>query len=652
VTSLTLILFAGQLYAQPADLADLTLEQLASIEITSASRRSEPLAQTPAAAYVISRDDIRRSGANSIPEALRLAPAVEVTRNGAQTWTITIRGFNSDLSNKLLVLIDGRSAYSPLYAGVFWDVQDVLLEDVDRIEVIAGPGGTMWGANAVNGVINIITRSASETPGGHLEVGTGNEETMYGGLRYGWDTGEDMSARVYIKYAEGDASRDAGAPDRDAVDAWNMLRGGFRIDWLPAPGGSMMLQGNAYGGERDAEFMDDFTLGTLPGENIIGDTEASGADLLWRWRRVLNNGSEATLQLYYDYTRRAIPNQFTEERDTFDLDFQHHIQAGRHEIVWGAEFHLTGDEIENSLFSSFIPDSRTDETYSFFLQDEIDLWRQRLFVTLGSKFVHNDYTGFEYQPNARLTWLATEEQTLWAAVSRAVRIPARLNEDLQLTLPVDIGIPLYVTVAGSGDYDSEEVIAWEAGYRLQPRADLTFDLALFYNDYDYLQTQEPGPITPVSQPPLLYLLFPFTLSNLMQGESYGATIMGSWRPRDNWRIRADYTYFDLHLHTLPESGNPEAEDLEGNSPENQFSLHSFLDLPYKLELYSGVRWIDNLPSQDVKSYIALDLSLRWIPAEHIELSVTARNLADRTHLEFGDSNLIERSVYGRLVWHF
>lgn len=650
-TIVLLYLIPAAMAAELSDLADLSLEEIADLKVTSVSRQSESLSEAAAAVYVITHEDIVRSGVTTLPEALRLAPGVEVTRKGSNSWSITIRGFNNDLSNKLLVLIDGRSVYSPLYAGVFWDVQDTLLEDVDRIEVISGPGGALWGANAVNGVINIITRSAKDTRGGYVELGGGNEKQGFGGFRYGGHIGKDVVARAYVKYFNMDSSR--LATGGDGFDNWHMTRGGFRLDLDSGGPDGVTLQGDVYTGKEYGIFRGNFTLGTLPGNDVMGNVDVSGANLLGRWKRNLDSGSKLSLQVYYDYTRRDIPSTFNETRHTLDIDFQDQFHSiRRNDIVWGAGFRLTSDKLDNTFFATFEPDSRTDLTFSAFLQDKIDLWSKRLFLTLGSKFEHNDYTGFEYQPNARLTWLISDRQTMWGAVSRAVRVPSRLDADLRLIAPIDVGVPLYITVNGSHDFKSEDLIAYEAGYRLQAMDNLTFDMTGFYNVYDNLETTEPGTPSIVPNPPLFYIILPATLFNGMKGESYGGTITANWKPVPGWRLEFQYSYLDLQLHHKPTSRDTAGENIEGESPENQISVHSYLDLPHNLSLYTGVRYVDKLPSLNVDSYVALDVSLRWRPVENVETSLTGRNLTDKSHLEYGGSNMIERSIYGTVTWRY
>lgn len=643
-----------------AALEELSLEQLSAIEITSVSKQSEKLLDAAASVFVISADDIHRSGVTSIPEALRLAPGVEVARINAHQWAISIRGFNSDISNKLLVLIDGRSVYSPLYAGVFWDVQDTLLADIDRIEVISGPGGTLWGANAVNGVINIITRPAADTQGGLLEIGGGNEERKFAGLRYGGQLG-NAAARAYIKQFARDASQQIDGDSGN--DDWRMAQGGFRLDWQPVAVDRFTLQGDLYRGSEDGMFLDDFTLGTLPGASFEDEVDLEGANLLGRWSRQLDATSDFALQVYYDYTLRDIPGNYEEKRDTADFDFQHHFTLGkRHDVLWGFGYRRTWDRIGNTMFATFLPDSRSDETYSAFVQDKIDLWRKRVFLTLGSKFEHNDYSGFEYQPNARLSWQISERQTAWTAISRAVRIPARLDTDLQLTVPLGAiplpttppaSLPLYVTVQGNRHIDTEELIAYEAGYRAQLTSAASIDVSTFYNDYDRIQTAETGAPIVVLTPPI-YAVLPNTLENGIEGKAYGGTLMLNWRPLPNWRLRFQYALFDMHLENKSGSVDVDSRNEEDNSPHHQYGVYSFLDLPYRLSLYTGIRHVDGLKNLDSPGYTAVDVSLIWNALSRLQLSITAQGLTDPEHIEFGPASAqeIERSILGKIQWRF
>ncbi len=639
--------------ADAADLFELSIEELGRVRVTSAARRSEPLQRVTSAMYVITAEDIRRSGLNRLPEILRLAPGVEVARTGTHSWSISIRGFNSDLSNKLLVLIDGRSVYSPLFAGGFWDAQDVLVQDIERIEVISGPGGTLWGANAVNGVINIITRPARETQGSMVEVAAGSETRRFAGLRHGWQAGADFAARAWVKYAESDASLEqTGEP---GVDDARRGQAGFRVDWERSENDRLVFQGDAYAAELGDWLRPEFALGTLPGPDRPGTVDIGGFNLLTRWDRNLETGGHVLLQAYLDHTARDAPGTFDERRHTLDVDFQHDVApAGRHRVIWGAGVRVTSDELDNTTFASFIPDSRRDETLSLFVQDDITLLEDELVLTAGTKLEHNDYSGWEAQPNLRLGWALADDRFLWAAVSRAVRIPARLDSDLELVAPLVVPgmpVPVYFNARGSESFRSEELIATEAGYRAQLGPDLSIDVSLFRHDYDRLQTQEPGAISVVGDPPR-YLLIPATLANGMRGEARGGTLVTNWQVLEPWRLQLQYAYLDLDLELIPGSSGAGSLALSGNSPTHQATLHSFLELPQQFELFTSIRHVDELPGLGVPGYTAVDLSLGWNPLDDLRLSLTVRNLTDGEHLEFGGGNLIERSALLRAVWTF
>lgn len=630
----------------------LSLAELSEVMVTSVSKRSERLDEAAAAVYVITHDEIERSGVTSIPEALRLAPGVEVARNGSTSWTISMRGFSNDLSNKLLVLIDGRSVYSPLFAGVFWDAQDLLLQDVDRIEVIGGPGGTVWGANAVNGVINIITRPAWDTMGGLVEAGIGDETEFNGALRYGGRLGERGAGRAYFKRRDYDASKSA-LSGRDAYDDWHMEQAGFRTDWAAGDRDSFTLQGDVYHGNQQALVRSEFTLGTLPVENVRDEISISGYNVLANWQRPLENGSDLRLQLYWDHTDRDIPGTFSESRDTVDIDWVHKLPLlGPHDLTWGAGIRVTTDDVEGTQFATFLPKRRTDPTYSLFAQDRIDLWDSRVFLTLGTKLEHNNYTGLEYQPSARLTWLATDKQTLWAAASRAVRVPARLNEDLSLFAPVPFTPPLYVNVEGNDDFDSEKLFSIEAGWRVAFTEALSGDLALYHNDYRRLLSQELRGGISLVPGPRPYLLLPAVQLNRNEGEVYGGTAELRWQPVRMWRLDFQVSAIEFDLDRSPGGTDVNGLTVEGNSPDVQAALYSWLSLPYGVSVYTGVRWVNDLPTQNVPSYWAVDLNLQWQITAGLEASARIENVNDASHLEFGEGREIERGYLLGLEWTF
>ncbi len=658
-------LTVGGVAAEPApeDLMALSLDELVGLEVTSVARKSQKLSTAAAAIFVISAEDIRRSGVTTIPEALRLAPGLEVARIDANKWAVSSRGFNGRFANKLLVLIDGRSVYTPLFSGVFWDVQDTLLEDIDRIEVIRGPGAALWGANAVNGVINIITRPAEDTQGFLAGAGAGDRERGFGALRYGGALGGDAHYRVYGKYFRRDSL--ATLSGEDGADDWAMLRGGFRIDWENRDHCFWTLQGEAYGG-KDGERVSvpDLQSATLS-RSFDAETDLAGGFLLSRFRHLASATSESAVQLYYDLTDRSTDGPFDETRHTFDIDFQHRFAAGeRQELIWGGGYRLTADDFDNGFTVSFAPERRTDHLLSAFVQDDIALRPERLYLILGSKFEYSSYSGLEIQPNARLAWTPRDGHTLWAAVARAVRTPSRAEEDVRLNqaaLPASTSPPSPPTLMaffGRDDRDAEELLAFEAGYRLQPLKRLSLDLAAFYNVYDDLFTFERGAPFVESSPLPPHLVVPLLAANLMDGETYGAELAADWQAADWWMLRGAYTYLQMHLHSAGENLGPRTEAAEGDSPHHQASLRSAMDLPGETELDLWLRFVDDLPGQGVGGYLSLAARFGWRPRPNLELSLVGQNLLDPRHPEFKSEQFssavteVERSVYGKVSWRF
>jgi len=609
-----------------SELKKLGLEELMNMEVTTASKRAEKLAEVPAVIQVITGDDIRRSGASSIPEALRLAANLQVAQVASSQWAISARGFNGTAANKLLVLIDGRSAYTPLFSGVFWDVQDTLLQDVDRIEVISGPGGTIWGANAVNGIVNIITKSARDTQGLYLEGGAGSELRGFGGLRYGGELRPDLHFRLYGKYFDRD---DTVFPNGDdATNAWHMGQGGFRVDWDATNNNVLTLQGDLYDGRVD--------------QADGNETVVTGGNLLGRWTHPFAEDSDLQFQAYYDRTRRRIPDLFSEDLDTYDVDLNHRFPLGRRQnIAWGLGYRLIEDEVGNSAALAFLPAQKSFQIFSAFLQDEITIVEDRLRVTLGSKFEHNDYTDFEFQPTARLIWTPTERQTLWAAVSRAVRTPSRIDEHLFVP-----GTPPFSVFAGGSNFVSEELLAYEAGYRVQPYAKLSLSVSGFYHDYDDLRSIEP--VLPNTD-------FPAVFANGLEGETYGVELAATYQMTPWWRLRGGYTFLEKDIDLKPGSRDLNQGRGEGNDAEQHFLLRSSVDLPRHVEFDAAIRYVDTLTAPNVPSYIGIDLRLGWRPIRDLELAIVGQNLLDNQHPEFGAAATrqeIERSVYGKITWRF
>jgi iron complex outermembrane receptor protein len=635
----------------PDDLTDMSLEALMDIEITSVAKKPQKQSAAAAAIFVITNDDLRRWGVTNIPEALRRVPGIDVARIDANKWAITSRGFNSRFANKLLVLIDGRSVYTPLFAGVYWDNQDVALPDIDRIEVIRGPGGTLWGANAVNGVINIITKSAADTRGNMVSVTAGNEVRGSGIARHGGKLNNGVDYRVYAKYSD----YDEGYSSAGAHDDWRTGQLGFRSDWGQTDRDKITLQGDYYQGKSGQQV--NIPAGQMPTtiNQVIDDTETDGGNLLFRWSHMIDRSSDFALQIYYDHVG-VDGAVLYEDRDTFDIDFQHRFQWRKsHDVVWGFNYRFTHDDTDNNPTFELDPSSRSVNLYGTFIQDEISL-QDNLNLTLGTKLEHNDYSGIEYQPSARIAWAMSDSQTLWGAVSRAVRTPARGEDDVLLRLlpppSADPGIPVYAE--GNDDYDAENLVAWELGYRLNHNNAWSVDVAVFYNDYDKLRTldpaMEPGP------PPGVRLPF----DNDMSGETYGLELASQWQVRPGWRLNASYSWLDMQLHLDSNSTDTASKSSEDASPASKAAIWSAIDLGNNLQLDAALRYTGDIEVNgvDIDSYVEADLRLGWEASPGLELSIIGQNLLDNQHPEFLPDFIntqpteVERSIYGRITWNF
>lgn len=616
--------------ATAADLGSLSLEQLLDIEVTSVSKKPEKALDAAAAVFVITGDDIRRSGATSIPEALRLAPGVEVAQIDANKWAIGVRGFGSRLSRALLVLIDGRSVYTPLFAGVYWEVQDTLIEDIDRIEVIRGPGGTLWGANAVNGVINIVTRSAPDSQGGMLSTGAGSSESS-AALRYGGSIGEDGHYRVYAKAFDRAASYHAFG---NAYDDWRMGQAGFRIDQRLAGGDAFTLQGDAYSG-RSGQRTSISTYSPPYSQTLEGDAALSGFNLLARRERHVGEALDLSLQAYIDHTDRA-ELHFSEVRDTVDFDLSGVLRlSARHQLTWGAGYRWSAGDFSGVPTIVFTPARRVESLFSALIQDEYWLVTDRLRLTLGTKLEHNDYSGLEHQPNARLLWRPAENHTFWAAVSRAVRSPSRVEHDLVLTALVEPTTPVYARLTGGPSFDSEKVLAYELGYRTQPDEKLYLDCSGFYNRYDHLLSVEPGTPFAGPDPPPGHLVVPYAIGNGVSGRTRGIEFTADWQPLESLRLHANQSF--LWLDFSPGAGSSDTTtvaSLEGGSPRHQTILRSSLALSQRTDFDVIVRHVGRLHRDRIPAYTAVDFRLARRLQRGLEVALTGRNLFDPHHPEF------------------
>ena len=601
-------------------LKKMSLEELMGLEVTTVSRRPEKLTDVASAIQVITEEDIRRSAATNLPELLRLVTNLQVTQLNSSAHIISSRGFNAAFSNKLLVMIDGRTVYSPLFAGVFWDAQQVILEDIEQIEVVSGPGGTLWGANAVNGVINIITKNSKETQGLLASLSVGSYLRNSGTLRYGGKISPNLSYRIYAQHNTRDHTF---LPDgMEASDKWRISNGGFRMDWTPSPKNDITLQGNSYRGKQETPQNPSF----WDGQNILG-----------RWTHALSQNSGLMIQAYFDRTwRRDIPSTIDNELFTYDLEIQHNFALGKsHRILWGGGYRSLDDHTFNSTeFIGILPNKRHMNLLSIFVQDEI-MVHPEMVVTLGTKIQHNDFTGIEIQPSSRLTWSPESTQTIWTAISRAVRTPSRIDVDYYLpTYPVPSNAP---SVQGGPNFVSEKVMAYELGYRIQPDDNITLALATFFNSYDDLYSVDPLPGT-----------LTYQIQNGVEGQSWGLEASGTWQLSQDWRMKGGYTYFDKDLQNKPES----VYDVLalGNDAKHQGLLTSNMNLWGNLQLDLSMRYFGELPQPLIQEYVGFDARIAWILEESVELSVVGQNLGRKKHIEI--LNQIPRSLYAKVTCRF
>lgn len=619
-TSLTL--FGQDTLTTARALKKLSLEELMDIEVVSVSRGPQKLTEVASAIQVITNEDIRRSGATRLPEALRLASNLIVAQSNSHDWGITARGFNgaplanNTSANKLLVMIDGRTVYSPLFGGVFWDVQNVLLEDVERIEVVSGPGGTLWDANAVNGVINIITRNAKDTQGLFATVGVGSFLRNHAALRYGIALNDKLFLRVYGQRYDQERTIPVDGNERD-IDDWDMNQGGFRMDFTPDSKNQFTFQG-------------DFYLGSETADN--GD-EVDGQNLMVRWRKNISPTSNMEAQVYYDRTWRYLPGaDFGEELHTYDGDFQHRFTAGdKNNLLWGIGFRVMQDIINNSPALSFDPAIRNMDFLSAFIQDQITLVPRRLQLTLGSKILHNVYSGWELQPSGRMAWTPDDRNTIWTAVSRSVRTPTRWDAD-EVT-------PLIITPGNR--FLSEKVRSYELGYRLEPVEKTSFSLATYFNQYDDLRSINQNPNAP---PGLIF-------ANDQRAESMGVEVSGNYFASSSWRLRGGYSFLRTKIWSTKEGVMPYSDAFEAIDPKSQFIFQSILDVTRSVDIDVTARYVHRLEQTGftplVPSYFTFDARLTWQIGK-LSVEVIGQNLLEKNHLEFG-SRKIPRSYYARLT---
>lgn len=666
-TALVLCL-AGAIPAQSAsdpqnEFLDLDIAQLMNITVTSVAKRDQRLADAPAAVFVITQEDIRRSGVTNLPDALAMAPGIQVSQISASKWSISSRGFAGFTSNKLLVLIDGRSVYSPAYSGVFWDAQNTMLEDVDRIEVIRGPGGTLWGANAVNGVINIITKKSQDTQGGLVRTSLGDEGAMTAAGRYGGKISETTFARFYVTYDDFSANRLLDT-EAGGNDSWQPKQTGFRMDGKPDGHREWTLQGDLYDNEGDQWVVPYWTSSSPFYASVQDQWDAKGGNLLGRWRQELGPDQALTFKAYYDYNQRS-DVVFNLEFATVDLDLQYETKLGqRQNLTMGAGYRSVQGESDET-YQVTLPD-RDDSLYSAFLQDEINLAADRLWLTLGSKYEHNDYTGNEWQPSAKLLWKPEADHSLWTSVARAVRTPSIVEQYGRVLMgryPVYWGSTLIgagnLNFVGNPDFDSEIVNAYEVGYRWQASKNLSFDLALLYNDYEEIYTVYPT-------------VSGFDANNVFvnaqSGNGQGFELAVDWKARSWLSFALAYSFLETDLATEAWVGTQAGSDwVSRSAPENQVSLRSSIALAEDWRLNLWLRYVDqvwcrnsaNLLGTPVEmdDYVVFNANLIWTPTKHLEFMLAGQNLTDSGQVRYlseyqTPATEIERVVFGKATWRF
>ena len=658
---MVLLLLSTSVHAAESDVMDLSLEDLLNMEVTSVSKKPESRRAAPAAIYVITADDIRRSTATTIPDLLRNVPGVHVARSSSDTWSVTARGDSGEFSNKLLVLIDGRSIYTPLFGGVFWNANDVMLEDVERIEIIRGPGGTLWGANAVNGVINIVTKHSSDTQGGLITAGVGTYEQGFGSLRYGGQMNEDTFYRVYAKYTNRDSGGRNAAPsegigdigikppDMIAEDGWDALQGGFRLDKKLSEDETLLFEGDIYSNRYDKVY-------TLPSRDpnellrVESTTQGFGVNFLTRWEKTLSDDSSLHLQGYIAHTQFD-DIYLGQEQTIFDLEFQHRFAwSERNELVWGLGYRFTSDNIDNTDFYIYDPDSRSQNLFSAFIQNEFQA-TNNLKLIVGSKIEHNEFTGVEIQPSARFVWTPNSKHAVWGAVSRAVRTPDRAVRDITQVFAYVPGTILddgAVILRGNNDVESEDLLSVELGYRVTLRDNLFLDLAAYYNE-------ESNALSSITEGPFVdpdvssdFEITQFLITNGADRELFGLEAVLDWGPKSWWNLRAIFSFLDIS----PEGG------FDDNYPDHTASLINSFKLGEKVDLDVTVRYVDSLKYSLIDSYITADVRLGWRPKEDMEIALVGQNLLDGDRFEFKDGlsfnipSQVQPGVYGKITWEF
>ena len=639
-----------------------SLEELSQVKVTIAGKTPQKLTDIPAAVYVLSEEDIKHSGATNIPELLRMVPGLHVARIDANKWIVSSRGFSERFTNKLLVMIDGRSVYSPLFSGVLWDQQDIILEDIERVEVIRGPGAAVWGANAVNGVINIISKQAKDVQGRMLSTTMGSEQGILS-FREGSELSVDSHLKTYAKYRYQDESVDLD--DEGASDELRSASVGFRSDWQAKEKSNFTLQGEFSTGETSEQIAVLSTSAPNGTEQITDQIQFTGGHLMGRWEKQYTNQTNGELKLYLEHSERE-QWVIDEKRDTLDIDYKHSISSFTdHDLSLGAGYRYSRDEQKEGDFFAgqvrlYTPNKKTEKLYSAFIQDDISLVDERWWLTLGTKLEHNDYTGYEFQPNIRLRWRPAPSHMIWGAVSRAARTPSRSERNTFIVLSlIDEGPPpVALILEGSDDFDSEKLTAYELGYRFDPSPHFNVDVNLFYNEYDDLRTFE-FVRAETAPPPISGSGVIYSAGNKGYGKTYGFELSTYWRTIDNqWRVRGNYSFLDIDLKARSGSSDIFIEKSGGLSPEQQLNVLTSYRLQKNLRLNIFGRYVSELATDDIDEYYDIDMGLQWQLDQDIELSIIGRNLLNDDHQEGQPSYFIttttavERELYLKLLWNF
>jgi iron complex outermembrane receptor protein len=657
-----LIAFAGlpAYAAQMPDLTQKSIEDLMNIEVTSVSKKEQKTSQAAAAVFVISRDDIRQSGALNIPDLLRMVPGVDVAQINVSKWAITARGFNGQFSDKLLVLVDGRTVYTSTFAGVFWDNQNIPLDTVERIEVIRGPGAAVWGSNAMNGVINIITRSAEGTQGGYVVASAGNISTGPETIGYG---GKLRGLGSYRVYGEGFHNNSLKTFDgHDGQDDWSLVDGGFRTDSVLSAKDSLTTEGETNRGNAGELVTTAISLSPPVTATVPLHDRYSGWNLLSRWSHTISSHSDTSLQVSFDQTNRG-DTTYSSGLSIFDIDFQHHVLWGdRHDIVWGLGYRASVEDTTSTFQTALTPNNSLTQLFSSFVQDEVAILPDRVHLSLSARVDHNDFTGFDFQPSARLVFTPNSRNMLWSAISEADRTPSRANEGIRLNIAAFPGpgnLPILISLIGNPDKKDERLTAFELGYRSAWTSKFSVDSTVFYNRYRDVDSLEPGTTSIETNPAPVHLLIPNYFGSGLHGETHGMELFADWKVTDSWTLTPGYSLFSMHMHPFVGSQDfTSASADEGETPDHQAQLRSSLRLPKNLQWNTSAYFVNRLPAVSIPSYTRVDTDLIWHAGERVSMSVVGQNLLKNLHPEYAgpsssvQPDLISRTLYAKIVWSF